>query len=255
MNYSRLIKFLPLLLSVPIPATAADEIAQANNPLANMQAFNVQNYYDPQISGFPQQGDTFWLRYAQPVKKFLIRASMPFTSYPITQMIKKSGPSDFNIFATYLLDTKNPAISAGVGPLLVAPTANPSVLGSGKWQTGLAAVFFDAKSTKLQYGGLVTYQTDFAGPKNRAHTSVLAVQPFAFLQLTHGFYLRSAPIWTFNLENNSHVMPLSLGAGKVIKSGKIVYNVFVEPQFSVSTKGDAQPTTQIFAGLNMQFYK
>lgn len=73
--------------------------------------------------------------------------------------------------------------------------------------------------------------------------------------MIHGFYLRSAPIWTFNLENNSHVMPLSLGAGKVIKSGKIVYNVFVEPQFSVSTKGDAQRTTQIFAGLNMQFYK
>lgn len=81
----------------------------------------------------------------------------------------------------------------------------------------------------------------------------MAIQPFGFLQLTKGFYLRSAPIWLFDFKNDRHVIPLGLGLGKVIKSGKTVYNFFVEPQFSVSDKGIAQPTTQIFAALNMQF--
>lgn len=254
MKLSRLVIVLFLILTVIIQANAADELAQANNPLANMQAFNIQNYYYPQISGFDEKGDTFWLRYAQPVDKFLVRASMPFTSYPVAPTMKKSGSGDFNIFATYLLDTGNPSVSTGIGPLLVTPSANPSELGSGKWQGGLAAVYFNANSTKVQYGGLVTYQTDFAGPQNRSHTSVMAIQPFGILQLTHGFYLRTAPIWIFDFKNNNHVMPLGLGAGKVIKSGKTVYNVFVEPQFSISTKGIAQPTTQIYGGLNMQFY-
>ncbi|MDR3503236.1 MAG: hypothetical protein P4L79_11720 [Legionella sp.] len=249
----RLLIALSLILATT--ANAADELAQANNPLANMQAFNIQNYYSPQISGFDQKGDTGWLRYAQPVDKFLVRASMPFTSYPVAPTVKKSGSGDFNVFAAYLIDTGNPSVSTGIGPLLVAPTAKPSELGSGKWQGGLAAVYFNANSNKVQYGGLVTYQTDFSGPQNRAHTSVMAVQPFGFLQLTHGFYLRSAPIWVFDFKNDNHVMPLSLGAGKVIKSGKTVYNLFIEPQFSVSTKGIAQPTTQIFAGFNMQFIK
>lgn len=254
MKSCRLFVSLSLLLSVTTQANAIDDLAQANNPLANMQAFNIQNYYYPQISGFEQKGDTFWLRYAQPIDKFLVRASMPLTSYPISPNIKKSGSGDFNIFGAYLFDTGNPAISAGIGPLLVAPTASPSELGSGKWQGGLAAVYFNANSPKVQYGGLVTYQTDFSGPQNRAHTSVMAVQPFGFLQLTHGFYLRSAPIWVFDFKNDNHVMPLGLGVGKVIKAGKTVYNLFVEPQFSISTKGIAQPTTQVFAGFNMQFY-
>jgi hypothetical protein len=36
-----------------------------------MQAFNIQI---PTISGFDQKGDTFWLRYTQPIDKFLARA-------------------------------------------------------------------------------------------------------------------------------------------------------------------------------------
>lgn len=246
---------IPLLFLFISPTSVnADELSQANNPLANMQAFNIQNYYYPKISGYDPTGDTFWLRYAQPVDKFLVRASMPVSSYPITPTTTKSGLGDFNLFATYLINTGNPAISAGIGPLVVAPSANPSELGSGKWQGGVAVVYFNASSTKMQYGGLLTYQTDFAGPQNRAHTSVMAIQPFGFLQLVHGYYLRTAPIWTFDFKNDNHVIPLSLGAGKVIKAGKTVYNLFIEPQFSVSTKGMAQPTKQIYAGFNMQFY-
>ncbi len=32
---------------------------------------------------------------------------------------------------------------------------------------------------------------------SRAHTRILDIQPFSFLQLGRGIYLRTAPIWIF----------------------------------------------------------
>lgn len=232
---------------------ATSDLTQANNPIANLKAFNIQNYYYSNLSGFDTAGDTLWLRYAQPVGKFLIRASIPLQNVPV-DLAHQTGTGDFNIFAAYLLDTGNPSISFGVGPLLVAPTASPSALGGGKWQGGLALVYFNGSSKKFQFGSLVTYQADFAGNEKREHTSILSVQPFAFYMLGKGYYLRTAPIWTFNFVSKSHVIPLSLGAGKIIKVGKIVYNFFIEPQFSISNNGIGQPIKQIYAALNLQFY-
>ncbi|MNG40054.1 hypothetical protein D3C84_1284710 [compost metagenome] len=48
-------------------------------------------------------------------------------------------------------------------------------------------------------------------------------------------------------------MPLGVGIGQVIKRGQTVYNLFVEPQWSVADKGLGQPKWQVFFGLNMQF--
>ena len=44
-----------------------------------------------------------------------------------------------------------------------------------------------------------------------------------------------------------------MGVGQVIKKDKTVYNMFVEPQYSVADKGPGQPVWQIFLGFNMQF--
>ena len=41
--------------------------------------------------------------------------------------------------------------------------------------------------------------------------------------------------------------------GQVIKKGKSVFNLFIEPQYSVAWRGPGQPDWQIFAGFNMQF--
>jgi hypothetical protein len=61
--------------------------AQANNPLANMTAFNLHNYYIGETSG-PGDDDAnqFWMRYAQPFSlgesNWLMRASLPVNSFP-----------------------------------------------------------------------------------------------------------------------------------------------------------------------------
>jgi len=72
-------------------------------------------------------------------------------------------------------------------------------------------------------------------------------------QLGGGTYLRSAPIWVYNLENDNYSVPIGLGVGQVFKSGSTVYNVFIEPQVSLADDGPGQPEWQVFMGFNMQF--
>lgn len=235
----------------------SSDAAQANNPLANFRALNLQNYYIGEFTSPDKNGNQFWLRYAQPISigktNWIFRASLPVNTYPVApNWSTTTGIGDLNAFAAYLIDTGNPAVSFGIGPQLTVPTGKAAV-GSEKWSAGLANVLFDASSAKLQYGYLLTWQASFAGSDSRPNVNVGAFQPFAFYQLGKGLYLRSAPIWVYNFENSTYSMPLAIGIGQVIPTKQVVYNVFVEPQWSVADKGAGYPQWQIFVGFNMQF--
>ncbi len=235
---------------------AASAAAQANNPLANFKAVNVQNYYIGDISGTDQTGNQFWLRYAQPLSlgntNWVLRASLPLNSFP-AQSGKTTGVGDLNVFAAYLIDIGNPAVSFGVGPQLTAPTGSTDGSGSKKWSAGIANVLFNASSPIFQYGYLLTWQASFAGDSDAKDVNIGAFQPFLFYQLGGGTYLRSAPIMTYDFESDSYNVPIGLGIGQVFKKKDITYNVFVEPQYSVASKGPGQAKWQIFAGFNTQF--
>lgn len=234
--------------------SGGSDAAQANNPLADFRAFNLQNYYIPELSGpIDATANNFVLRYAQPFGKWLMRASLPFARVPTGVSSTESGVGDLDVFFAYLFDTGNPARSFGVGPQLVFDTASETATGAGKTQAGVAAVYFDATSQFLQWGGLLTYRTDIAGSGSRPDTSVLAAQPFYFFQLGKGKYLRGAPIWVFDLENDTYHVPVGLGIGQVIPTEKIVFNFFIEPQFTILSKGDGQPEFQLLMAVNMQF--
>jgi hypothetical protein len=142
----------------------------------------------------------------------------------------------------------------GIGPSITAPTASEEALGAGKWQGGFAFVAFVAKSPVFQFGGLITWQASFAGQSDRENTNLAAVQPFYFWQLGKGTYLRGAPIWVLNLKDDSYSVPFALGIGKVVKMGDTVFNMYVEPQYSLYVKG-VQPVFQLLAGVNLQFMK
>ena len=234
----------------------APSSADANNPLAQFTAFNVHNYYVPALSEMDNQNaNTFWLRYAQPFGKWLFRGSLPASRVPAGVGETTSGLGDFNAFAAYLFDTGDPNVSVGVGPLVVAPTASEDETGSGKWQGGFSAIYFNSKSSTLQWGGLVTWQTDFAGDDDRPGTNVLAVQPFYFVQLGKGLYVRGSAVAVFNLETDSYNVPVGLGIGKVVPTPGAVFNIFVEPQFTILDRGPGQPELQLFVGFNTQFVK
>jgi len=249
-----------LVLTAIARAAAAEDAAQANNPLANMTAFNLQNYYIGDLSGFQDSANQFWVRYAQPFSlgktDWIFRGSLPINSFPTTPTgSQKTGTGDLNMFAAYLIDVGNPDVSFGIGPQITAPTASEKELGSEKWSAGLVNVLFDASSRKFQYGYLLTWEASFAGSSNRSRVNIGAFQPFAFYQLGGGTYLRSTPIWSYNFQNDAYSIPIGLGIGQVVRRGHTVLNFFLEPQVSVASRGPGQPEWQVFFGMNMQFTK
>ncbi|MDB6177068.1 hypothetical protein PAF17_06055 [Paracoccus sp. Z330] len=245
------------LLMMSTSQVAAQEAAQANNPLANTKSLNFQNQYLGDLSGTDRDANQFYLRYAQPFSAmggdWLARFTAPITTVPEAGGGDHTGFGDLNFFAAYLIDVGNPAISFGVGPQITMPTAEDDRLGSGKWSLGFANVLFNATSPKFQWGYLLTWQASVAGDDDREDVNVGAFQPFGFYQLGDGWYLRSASVWTYNFENDEYGVPLSLGVGKVIKTDKAVVNVFVEPQKYVWTSDEGQPDWGVFAGVNFQF--
>ncbi len=238
------------------PPPKAPSTSEANNPLAKFQAFNVHNYYVPALSELDgQNANTFWMRYAQPFGKWLFRASLPVSRVPTADSKTMSGLGDANAFAAYLFDTGNPAVSVGVGPQITLPTGSETETGTGRWLGGFAATFFDARSKAAQWGGLVTWQKDFAGDDARGHANVLALQPFYFFQLGGGLYVRGSAVAVFDIENDKYNVPVGLGIGKVVPSRKAVFNLFVEPQYTILSRGAGQPELQIYIGVNTQFVK
>jgi hypothetical protein len=234
---------------------SADAIAKANNPLADMNAFNFQNYYSPSLYGVPDAfSNTMNLRGVMVAGRQIIRATLPVSTVPTGNNDYASGLGDLNIFDAIVVYDKGTQI--GVGPLLVIPTNTENALGAGDtWQAGLAAVAVKPITGGSMIGTLVTWQTDFAGGDDRVDTSVMATQIFLTMSVGGGWYVRSSPLAVFDVENDRYMVPFGLGVGKVFKMGGAVVNAFIEPQFTMYHDGAGWPTLQTFTGLNFQFPK
>ena len=92
-NRSRvLLALCALILGSVSPLAAQDSgdehasaAAAANNPLANMTSYQLQNYYAPDLFGLPDESsNTAWLRFVKPFGKWLVRASLPLSTVPST---------------------------------------------------------------------------------------------------------------------------------------------------------------------------
>lgn len=249
---------LPLL---SIAQLSAEEQAKANNPLANVKAFNIQNYYVPSIYDDPNlKANSALLRYAMPFAqgKLLVRITLPLSTNPsgydaANHPTYSSGVGDLNFFATYLLSHPGSKTLIALGPQVVLPTGSTNFTGSGKWQVGAAFVLFNIGSPALQWGTLITWQTSIAGQADQPATNMLVVQPVGVFQLGKGTYLRSSAPWNFDLENSSYDVPIGIGLGQVVKAGPTIFNLFLEPQFTMLHQGYGQPTLQLFGGINCQF--
>lgn len=236
----------------------ANDDAQANNPIATIRAFNIQNYYIGEMTDTDEDANQGWLRLAYPVSiedtSWLIRGSLPLNTFPVSESGgKETSLGDLNLWASYIMDVGNPSISFGFGPQITLPTAGNDKLGSQKYSAGLMNILFNAESATFQYGYLLTWQHSFAGEDDRETVNSAVLQPIAFYQLGGGNYVRAAPIWTYNIENDSYNVPIGVGFGHIFKRKKMVYNVFVEPQFSVANRGEGQAKQQVYMAVNIQF--
>ncbi len=232
-------------------ALDAETLKKANDPMAHTKTFNIHNYIISSINGAPDYaGNQLLFRYAQPIGKFIIRATMPVIMSSAPNESPKTGLGDLNIFGMYVLEKNGNKL--GFGPQITMPTGTNN-RGSEKWQAGVSALAFFARNPVFQGGALLQWQMDFAGSSNAPHINQITSQLFGILQVGSGFYLRSTGIWSFDLEGGNYNIPLGLGAGKIVKVGSVILNIFAEPQFSVVSGGTGQPRVQTFIGFNTQF--
>jgi len=241
--------------ATPPGGISTEQMAKANNPLADMNALNFQNYYVPGFQGYAgYTANTLNLRGVVIAGRNVIRATLPVASIP-TGAGQISGLGDFNVFDAIRLTPAGATMDLAVGPLLVVPTHTDPALGPETWQAGAAMVVMKSMSGGHLLGGLVTLQTDLGGSSGN-QTLLLAAQPVLTLNMGGGYYFRSSGAMTFDLEGHNHVIPLGLGIGRVFRAGTTVVNSFVEPQFTVYSHGaNPTPSLQLFMGLNLQRIK
>ncbi len=241
------------------PSNTADDANKSNNPLNLAASLNVQNMFAPSLYGSSAVTNDLLLRGTLPIGPNglvpvpqILRLTAPVSTRPDPSGGYNTGLGDINLFDIFLVSQG--ATQIGIGPLVTAPTATDPTLGTGKWQAGLAAVVVNASRARL-VGALVQWQHSFAGQSGRPTVQSLTAQPFGIFNLPGGWYIRSTGIWTFDLQHGAWYIPVGLGGGKAWKAGGTIYNVFVEPQYSVAHSGAGVPKWQIFAGLNMTFGK
>ncbi|MGX6566121.1 hypothetical protein [Cupriavidus necator] len=245
---------LPALACAAGPST--DDMNASNNPLSPTITLNLQDQYVGRYYGLgDEDGNSVLLRGTIPHKLFglpqIVRFTMPVVTTPnVAPDGSKTGLGDLNLFNLVLL--KGLGMEWGIGPQLTIPTASRDQTGTGKWQAGLAGVGISPQKWGM-IGGLVTWQHSFAGESDRPTQDNLTAQPFVIYNLPQGRYLRSTATWNFDLKRGNYYIPLGIGAGKIWKIGKEIYNLFAEPQWTVGHEGVGVPKFQVFMGLNIQF--
>ena len=253
--------FLATLLAPVVCAQAdnAETANKSNNPLNFAPGMSAQDYYTPKYYDTNIHTNDLLIRGTLPIAPNdyisvpqLIRATAPISTHPDPNSGYSTGEGDLNLFDIFLVKTEG--VQLGIGPMITAPTADQDELGTGKWQAGLAAVAIDSSPRGL-LGALVQYQSSFAGDHDRPNVESATMQHFIIHNLEKGWYLRSTGIWTFDLKNDTHYIPLGLGGGKVWKDGANILNAFIEPQWTVEKKGDGMPQFTLFVGLNATFGK
>ena len=146
-----------------------DQVNTANNPLADLIAFSLHNYYFPKLNGIPDESaNTLWLRLVTPFWRIIPRVSLPIQVVPApapdASVAKVTGIGDLNIFATFVVTPDDSPAMFGIGPIYTAPTASNDALGHGKHEVGVAALTVWAKGVLL-VGGLVNYQIGVGGDR------------------------------------------------------------------------------------------
>jgi len=223
----------------------------ANNPLTDIPALQIQNYLQPVLTGGANaQANTPYIRFILPYtalgRRNLMRLSLPVASATWSPTASALGLGDLTIFSIPIVEVDG--ARAGIGPLLVIPTATSPALGLKRWQVGGQGIFSKPYPWGL-LAALVGYQQTIDGAAKE-----LVVQPFIFRQIGNGYYLRSSAITSVSFSDRSAVLPIGFGVGRAHRMGNgNILNLYVEPQVSVFTLGGLQPGFQVFAGFNLQF--
>ncbi len=205
----------------------AEELAKmAQNPLANMMSFPFQNNTTYGIGEFNRTVNVLNI---QPVLPFfnghlITRTIIPIISQPVGESDNLSGVGDINSTAFFSPTPKN-GLTMGAGPTFVIPLGTE--VSSKKFSLG--GSFLMLKMTKkVVYGFLIGNTWSVAGKKDAPDVSSMLFQYFFNYNLPKGWYLATGPILTANwkaTDGNKWVVPFGGGGGKIVRIGKIPFNL------------------------------
>ena len=138
------------------------------------------------------------------------------------------------------LELLSPAHSAhwllGAGPTFIFPTAGSAYTGQGKWQVGPAVVV--AYMDKKLIAGIFPQQWwSYAGDPSRPNTSQMNLQPIFNLFFEGGWNVGYSGNILVDWEapaNNRWTVPIGLGAGKVVKFGRLPVKISLAGQYMVT---------------------
>ncbi len=231
------------------------------NPVADLISVPFQNNFNFNAGSKER---TLYVLNVQPVVPFkltehwnlITRTIMPVINQPSLFPGAESefGLGDINP-TLFFSPAKPGSLIWGVGPTMTLPTASDSILGSGKWTAGPAAVGLFMQD-KWVYGALVSQQWSFAGWGDH-NVNQLLIQPFVNYNLPNGWYVTSAPIMTANFastSDNHWTVPIGGGGGKLWRVGKVGLPVNTQLQsFFNAEKPDFGPDWQLRFQLQFLF--
>ena len=208
-----------------------EELAkQTQNPVADLISVPFQNNFN---FGTGSKNRTVWILNIQPVIPIKIseewnlitRTIMPVINQPSLFSGTSSATGLGDINPTFFFSpAKSGELIWGVGPTFTLPTATDSLIGSGKFSMGPAAVALTIQGHWV-LGALANNQWSVVG-WGKQNVNAFLLQPFVNYNLPDGWYLLTAPImtanWAANKAGDVWTVPLGGGVGKLFRLGEIL---------------------------------
>ena len=229
-----LLGVLPAQAAEPQPPSKQDPdqelVKQTQNPVADLISVPLQNNFN---FGTGSKDRTVYVGNIQPVIpihitdewNLITRTIMPIINQPSLFRGTSSATGLGDINPTFFFSpAKSGEFIWGVGPTFTLPTATDSLIGSGKFSMGPAAVALIMQGHWV-VGALANNQWSVAGWGTNNVNSFL-LQPFVNYNLPDHWYLVSAPIMTANWAaakaGDVWTVPLGGGVGKLFRLGEIL---------------------------------
>lgn len=213
---------------------------QSQNPIASLISVPFQNNTNFGVGEFDRTGN---ILNVQPVIPTPLSENLTLVSRTIIPIAYQPelapglnsafGLGDIN-YTGFFVPTTTGNFTWGVGPSVLLPTATNTVLGTGKWSAGPAAVGLVTQG-QIVTGALVSQLWSFAGDGDRQDVSLLTVQPFFNYNFEKGWYATTSPIVNANwlATGEKWTVPIGGGFGRVFRIGSQPVNTSLQAYWNV----------------------
>lgn len=241
---------------------STEELAKAaQNPIASMISLPFQNNTNLNIGPNDSSQNILNIQPVWPFKinddwNLITRTIIPITSNPdvLTGEGRVNGVGD-TIFTSWFSPSDSGALTWGVGPMFLLPTATDDTLGEDTWAAGISVVVLTMPGHWV-IGSLISNIWTVGG--GDADINLFTWQPFINYNLSDGWYVVTAPILTANWEADSDhkwTVPLGGGVGKIFRIGKQPINAQLSLYNNVITPDDYGAEWQVRAQIQFMFPK